>query len=130
MHNIPLRRFQRHSALRAWNNWSCMTQLSLTLPAHTTALDSTTIEWGTCAEQTLEDSISSTSFLNTVCCVCSPPDKMLGLSCPVYLSRLVALRNISRVVLEPPTLRIRSVATYSVEGQHVDAPKQDRATTE
>jgi hypothetical protein len=120
IHNIPRRRFQRHSALRAWKDWSCMTQLSLTLLVHTTALDSTTIEWGTCTEQTLEDSISSTTFLNTVYCVCSPPDKTLVLPCPVYLSGLVALRNISREVLEPPTLRIRSVATYTVGGQHVD----------
>jgi hypothetical protein len=93
IHNIPRLGFQHPSALRAWNGWSCTTQLSLTLPAHTTVLDSITIESGTCTEQTLEDSISSTSFLNTMCCVCSPPDKTLGLPCPVYLSGLLALRN-------------------------------------
>jgi len=96
----------------------CRTQLSLTLQTHTTALDSATIEWRICIEQSLEDSVLSTFFfLNTVCCVYSPPDKTLGLPCPVYLSGLVASRNISRESLEPPTLRIRSIATYTV---HVD----------
>ena len=32
----------------------------------------------------------------------------------------MASRNISREILEPPTLRIRSIATYIVMGQHVD----------
>jgi hypothetical protein len=91
--NIPRHRFQRPSAFRAWNVRSCRTQLSLTLQAHTTALDSTTVEWRTYSEQSFEDSVSSTSFLNTACCVYSPPDKTLGLPRPVCLSGLVALRN-------------------------------------
>ena len=91
--NIPRLSFQRSSAFRAWNEWSCRNQLSLTLQAHTTTLDSTTVEWRTCTEQSLEDSVSSTSFRNTLCCVYSPPDKTLGLPRPVCLFGLVALRN-------------------------------------
>jgi len=56
MHNILLFRFQRPSAFRVLNDWGYRTQLSLTLQAHTTALDSTTIKRGTCTEQSLEDS--------------------------------------------------------------------------
>jgi len=60
--NILRLPFQSPSACRVCNVCGCRTQLSLTLQAHTTALDSTTVEWRTYTEQSLEDQFQALLF--------------------------------------------------------------------